>query len=100
MKKCSDCSGELKEHTTKTPEGVSYTYFKCVKCGDEILNMSQLQAVAQKYRIMKQYHTKVARWGMSLGVRIPKELAEKYHLSDNEEITLVPDKEGIKLIPV
>lgn len=39
----------MKELTAKTPEGVEYKYFRCSKCGEEILNIGQLHNVAQKY---------------------------------------------------
>lgn len=98
MKKCSECRREMKELTAKTPEGVEYTYFKCNKCGEEILNMSQLHNVAEKYREMKRFHAKISKWGMSLGLRIPKELVKKYNFKDNKEVIMIPDKEGIKII--
>src|SRR3990167_7598239 len=99
MKKCSECKSEMKELIDKTSEGVEYKYFKCNKCGEEILDMSQLHNVAEKYREMKRFHAKISKWGMSLGVRIPKELAQKYKFRDNEEVTMIPEKEGIKIIP-
>ncbi|MBU0628943.1 MAG: AbrB/MazE/SpoVT family DNA-binding domain-containing protein [Nanoarchaeota archaeon] len=99
MRKCSDCKVEMKELTAKTPEGIEYTYFKCGKCGEEILNMDQLHNVAEKYREMKRFHAKVSKWGMSLGLRIPKELVQKYNFKNNEEVTMIPEKEGIKIIP-
>jgi len=99
MKKCSECKGEMKELTSKTPEGVEYTYFKCNKCGEEILNMNQLHNVAEKYREMKRFHAKISKWGMSLGVRIPKELVKKYNFKNEEEVTLIPEESGIKVIP-
>lgn len=99
MKKCSECKSELKEFTAKTPEGVEYTYFKCGKCGEEILDMKQLHNVAEKYREMKRFHAKISRWGMSLGVRIPKELVQKYKFKDNEEVMIIPEDSGIKVIP-
>jgi len=80
-------------------EGVEYKYFKCSKCGEEILDMSQLHSVAQKYREMKRFNAKLSRWGMSLGLRIPKELAQRYHFKDNKEVTIIPEKEGIMIIP-
>lgn len=82
----------------KTPEGVSYSYYRCAKCREEIVDMKQLHEVAEKYRSMKKYHAKVTRWGMSLGVRIPKELAEKYHFKENEEVNIIPEEEGIKIV--
>ncbi len=99
MKKCSECEGERKELTAKTPEGIAYKYFKCNKCGEEILNMNQLQSVAQKYRAMKRFNAKISKWGMSLGLRIPKELVQRYNFKDDREVTIIPEKEGIRVIP-
>ena len=99
MKKCSECNNEMKELVGKTPEGVEYNYFKCNKCGEEILNMNQLHKVAEKYRTIKNYHVKLTKWGLSLGIRIPKEIVEKYKLKDDEEVVLIPDGKGIKVIP-
>lgn len=99
MKRCSECNGEMKELTAKTPEGVEYRYFRCVKCGEEIVDMKQLHSVAQKYREMKTFHAKVSRWGLSLGLRIPKELVKRYHFKDEEEVTIIAEDKGIKIIP-
>ncbi len=99
MKQCSDCQGTMKELVDKTPEGFAYQYYQCTKCGEEIVNMQQLHNVAQKYRFLKKYSAKLSRWGLSLGVRIPKEMVEQYHLKQNKEVILIPEKEGIKLIP-
>jgi antitoxin component of MazEF toxin-antitoxin module len=48
---------------------------------------------------MKRFHAKISKWGMSLGLRIPKELVQKYNFKDEEEVTMIPEKEGIKIIP-
>ena len=55
--------------------------------------------VASKYREMKMFHAKLTQWGQSLGLRIPKELVVKYHLKKNEEVAILPEKKGIKIIP-
>ncbi len=55
MKKCSECSGKMKEAKGNTPEGVEYSYYKCEKCGEEILDMKQLHNVANTYRDMKKF---------------------------------------------
>ena len=89
----------MRQLTAKTPDGVEYNYFRCVSCGEEILNMNQLHSVAEKYRKMKRFHAKISKWGMSLGLRIPKELVKKYNFKDEEEVTMIPEKEGIKIIP-
>lgn len=99
MKKCAECNGKMAELVDKTPEGVEYKYFKCEKCGEEIVNMKQLHEVAQVYREMKRYHAKLSKWGLSLGVRIPKDLVEKYHFRNDEEVTIIPEDKGIRIIP-
>lgn len=97
-KKC-ECGGNRVKMSSETGEGIGYEYYKCEKCGDEILDMKQLHMVAEKYREMKLYHAKITKWGQSLGVRIPKELTVKYHFKDNEEVMIVPEKKGIRIIP-
>src|SRR3989344_6182975 len=92
MKKCSECNGEMVEKTNKTPEGFAYKYFKCNKCGEEILNIEQLHNVAEKYREMKKYHVKLSKWGLSLGLRIPKELAKKYNFKNDKDVTIIPEE--------
>lgn len=98
MKKCSECTGAMEELSAKTPEGVEYRYFRCRKCGDEVLNMEQLHNVAERYRELKKYNVKLSRWGKSIGLRIPKELAEKYRLKDDGEVTIIPEKMGIRIL--
>ena len=100
FKTCTACKGNLKELSAKTPEGFAYTYFRCDHCGEEILDMSQLHNVAEKYRAMKRFNAKISTWGMSLGLRIPKELVDRYHFKKNEKVTMIPEKEGIKIIPI
>lgn len=99
MKICSECKNEMVEKIGKTPEGINYHYFKCNKCGEEILDMKQLHNVAEKYRFIKKYQVKLSKWGLSLGLRIPKELTKKYNFKDNKEVTLIPEEKGIKIIP-
>ncbi|MBU2100625.1 AbrB/MazE/SpoVT family DNA-binding domain-containing protein [Candidatus Micrarchaeota archaeon] len=95
---CPNCRNKMKKKTDNTPEGVSFTYFKCDKCGEEILDLKQLHAVAEKYREMKKYTAKISKWGESLAVRIPKPLTKKYSLKANTEVTLVPEKNAIKIL--
>lgn len=99
MKKCTDCQGIMKKLHTSTPEGIGYTYFRCSKCGEETLNLDQLHKVASRYRSLKTYHLKLSRWGLSLGVRIPKEVAKEHHLESAKEVILVSEEQGIKIIP-
>ena len=99
MRKCTDCGGTMEKLRGKTAEDIEYHYYKCKQCGEEIVDMKQLHNVAEKYRIMKKYYVKLSKWGLSLGLRIPKELAEKYRLQDNDEVAIISEKEGMRIIP-
>ena len=95
---CSKCSGKMAKKRGETPEGVEYSYFSCEKCGEEVLNLEQLEEVAKKYAEMKKYSVKISQWGESLAMRFPRDLAKKYGLKKNEKLTLVPEKNSIKII--
>ena len=98
MKKCTECSGTMQELKAKTPEGISYNYYKCRKCGEEIVDMAQLHEVAEKYRTIRKYNVKLSKWGLSLGLRIPSDIVKKYNLKDDEEVSVIPEKNGIRII--
>ena len=99
MRNCTECDGQMQELTATTPEEIVYHYSQCKKCGEEIVDMKQLHAVAEQYRTLKKYHVKLSKWGLSLGIRIPKELVERYHLKDDEEVSIIPEKKGLRIIP-
>lgn len=98
MKKCAECGNTMQQLKAKTPEGVEYNYYKCGKDGEEIVDMKQLHAVAEHYRALKKYNVKLSKWGLSLGIRIPKELVEKYKLKNEKEVSIIPEKTGIRII--
>lgn len=81
-------------------DGVKFEAFKCVSCGEEIMDMKQLKVLAQSYRkLRKAKEITFAKWGNSLAVRIPSEIAETYNLTAGSHGVLTKDKEGIKIIP-
>ena len=43
--------------------------------------------------------TKLAQWGNSLGIRIPKEIIEFFALKDGSKVTIKKVDEGILIIP-
>jgi hypothetical protein len=88
----------MKELTGAMPDGINYHYYRCERCGEEIVDMRQLHEVAGRYRAQKKYQAKVNRWGASLGVRIPSELARKYSLKEDSEVTIIPEEGGIRII--
>jgi len=88
----------MSKHRATTPEGVEYEYYRC-KCGEEILDMSQLHDVAEKYRQIKKRYAKLSKWGQSTGLRIPKAVLEKYGLTSNMEVAIIDEKDGFKVVP-
>ena len=96
--KCPECRSVLSQRKDETPEGVPYNYFKCGKCGEEVVSRRQLHAVANEYRLLKAYTAKISRWGDSLAMRIPKALVKRYGLEQNQEVTLRPEKKAIKIL--
>ena len=61
--------------------------------------MGQLHEVAEQYRTLKRYNVKLSKWGLSLGIRIPKELVKRYDLKNDGEVSIIPEKKGIKILP-
>lgn len=88
------------EKIGRTPEGIAYKYHRCKSCGEEVLDMKQLHDVAEKYRSMRKYRVKLSRWGLSLGLRIPKELVKRNKLDKAREVEIIEEKVGFKVVPV
>ena len=96
--KCTKCESKMINKKGITPEGFGYNYSQCVNCGEEIVDLKQLHAVASKYREMKKYSVKISKWGDSLAMRIPKELVKEYNLKNENQLILIPEKKSIKII--
>ena len=99
MKKCSECNGNVKEFMDLDPNGVAYSYYKCLKCDDSFLDMNQLHQTAERYRQIKRHQAKISKWGFSLAFRIPKQIAKKYNFKDKENVCIIEEKEGIRIVP-
>jgi len=97
-KTCGKCGSAMKRHKGKTLDGVEYIYFKCHECGEKLVDIGQLREFVQNYRTMKSYNVKVSKWGRSLGIRIPKEIASKHGLGDGMEVRVLPEDNGFRII--
>lgn len=97
MKTCFECGKIMQVKVSSLKEGIPYHYYSC-SCGEEVLDMAQLDEVAKKYREYKRMKSKLSKWGSSLGVRIPKELVQKYKLKPKSEVTFIPEEDGIRMI--
>ena len=51
------------------------------------------------YLITKTMNGKVSRWGNSLGIRIPKQLAEEVRLQEGDEIEIYREENRLILAP-
>ncbi len=99
--KCPLCQGMMVLKADKIEQdGVAFDAFRCTDCGEEIMTMKQLKVLAGKYRkLRKAKEITFAQWGNSLAVRIPRDVAEEYHLSAGSQAMLVKEKEGMRIIP-
>ncbi len=100
--KCPTCNkGEMEKiKDAIKQDGLEFEAFKCKTCGEEIMDMKQLKALACKYRKMRDAkEITFAKWGNSIAVRIPSDLVEEYNISSGKHGWLTKDKEGMKIIP-
>ncbi len=100
--KCPICNkGEMEKiKDTIKQDGIEFEAFRCKSCGEEIMNMNQLKSLAQKYRkLRKTKEITFSKWGNSIAIRIPSDIANEYHIKSGKHGILTKDKEGIKIIP-
>ena len=92
--RCPYCKKEM-EVVDDSLDGVKFKSYKC-SCGQELMDMQQLEVLAKEFRKMKP--VKFSRWGNSLAVRIPKEVADSLGLKDGSEGRILKEKNGMKII--
>lgn len=100
--KCPKCKKEAMEKIKDTIEqdGVEFEAYKCKSCGEEIIDMKQLEVLARKYRkLRKAKEVTFAKWGNSIALRIPSEIVAEYNITSGKQAILTTDKKGIKIIP-
>ena len=47
--------------------------------------------------VHKKFFVKITKWGLNLGIRIPREVIKKQQFSNEEEILIFPLKDGFKV---
>ncbi len=100
--KCPVCQkGKMeKKKDVIEQDGIEFEAYKCTGCGEEIMDMKQLKVLAGRYRKLRSAKdVTFAKWGNSIAVRIPRDIAGEYNISAGKHGTLTKDKEGIKIIP-
>ncbi len=102
MKKitCPVCNGNMEKVKDSMPEdNIDFEAYKCVSCGEKLMNMNQLGVLAEKYRnLRKAKEVKFQKWGNSLAVRIPKELVDELHLAPKKKGLAIKEKNSLKII--
>ncbi len=98
-KRCTECGKGMHPDEGVLPNGVPYRRWVCA-CGESILDMAQLQELAENYNDWKQSRAKVSRWGGSLGIRLPKALIKEHGIKAGDEVLLIPEKNGIRIMPL
>ena len=99
--KCPICQGKMEKKKDIMEEvGVEFEALKCVECGEEIMTMKQLKSLANKYKKLRNAkEVTFAKWGNSIAVRIPSDIADEFNISVGNHGILTKDKNGIKIIP-
>ena len=97
---CPICKGKMEKIKDKLKEDrIEFEAYRCLSCGEEIIDMKQLKSLADKYRkLRKAKDITFAKWGNSIAVRIPSEIAEEFNIKSGKPGILTKDKEGIKII--
>ncbi len=81
-------------------DNIEFEAFKCNNCGEEIMNMSQLKILAEKYKkLRKAKEGTFAKWGNSMAIRIPNEIIHEYKIKAGNQCLITKDKIGIRIIP-
>ncbi|MDD9953956.1 MAG: AbrB/MazE/SpoVT family DNA-binding domain-containing protein [Candidatus Woesearchaeota archaeon] len=80
-------------------DGIGFDAYKCA-CGEEILDMQQMKALAKKYRTLRDAKKiTFSQWGNSLAVRIPKDFVTDLSLANGTSGLITKDKKGIRIVP-
>ena len=79
--------------------GVPYNYWSCEKCGREVLDMKQLEETARMYNKLKRYSVKISKWGDAVAFRVPKEIVKQQKLKVGNNVYIIPEKKGFKVVP-
>ena len=97
--KCVMCEGKVEEKLVDYSEfGVSFGKFNgmvCLKCGEIFFDSGVADEIQNKSKKLGFFglsskKTKVAKFGNSLAIRIPKEIAEFVNLKKEEEVRIIP----------
>lgn len=96
--KCPICKkGTMQVFKDRMPiEHIEYEAYRCSMCGEELLDMRQVGALAKEYRkLQKAKEITFAKWGNSIAVRIPNSIVEELQITPGKRAIIRKDKLGI-----
>jgi len=99
--KCPFCKGKMKiVKDVIKQDAVHFETFRCLNCGEELMDSKQLKRLAMTYRKLRTAKDiTFSQWGNSIAVRIPKDIVDEFNITSGKHGLLTKDKDGIKIIP-
>lgn len=97
MRKCTKCGWKMRAVTGRH-NNIAFSAFKCAGCGEEIMDMQQAMAYMQAAE--KARSVTFSKWGESLAVRIPAEIAKLFRIRRRQAGKIVVEDDGFKIVPV
>ncbi|MEW6295271.1 MAG: hypothetical protein AB1467_03160 [Candidatus Diapherotrites archaeon] len=89
----------VEEERLMEEDGIKFRTFKCPKCGEELMDMKQLNELAEKYRELKKAEkVKFSKWGNSIAVRIPKTLGKGLGIIPGKHALMLKEKDCLKIL--
>ncbi len=95
-KKCVDCGGKL-ELVKGAYKGIAYSAYRCTSCGEEIMDMEQADSFMKSAEKARQ--VTFSKWGQSLAVRIPAQVARRLGIKNKQTGKLFYEKNGFRIVP-
>lgn len=101
--KCPKCKkGNLIQHNASRKKGGrSYSSLKCSRCSNELVSTDQVMKLAQQKtkELQNQAIVKIAKMSHSIGIRIPKRIADRAGFKVGRMAVIKKAKQGINVIP-
>ena len=97
MHKCNICEKEMTEIDDIDLKGFKIRGWRC-GCGNTHSNSEDVDVIVRFFRYMKKHHElSLFKTGNSLAVRIPKPIADLYHLNPSSKVVIEAKTKEIRL---
>lgn len=98
--KCPNCNSKtvLKKGLLPKSELELESHY-CQKCGQSFVDMKQLGELARKEKALREAKkARFAKWGNSLAIRIPKQIATELSINAGKEALISKEKKALKIL--